>query len=98
EAVKYLEFLNSQEAQQIMADETGLVPMLDDITPKDETVENMADFDEVGLNIYNILAQVGTEESKPQDLLLTDLAPRLMTDAIDGEEAVDLLIQELEKR
>lgn len=98
EAVKYIEFLNSQEAQQIMSDETGLVPMLDDITPKDETVEKMADYDEVGLNIYNILAQVATESSKPQDLFLTDLAPRLMTGKIDGQEAVELLIQELEKR
>lgn len=97
EAVKYLEFLNSQEAQQILSDETGLVPMLDDIEPRDEIVEQMAAFDEIGLNIYNILSQVATETSKPQDLLLTDLAPRLMTGQIDGKEAVDLLIEELEK-
>ncbi|QKE76026.1 sugar ABC transporter substrate-binding protein (plasmid) [Arthrobacter citreus] len=98
EAVKYLEFLNSKEAQQIMADETGLVPTNDDITPKNKSVKEMANFDIVGLNIYNALAQVADETSKPQDLLLTNIAPKLLTGKMDAKEAIELLKAELAKK
>ena len=98
EAVKYIEFLNSKEAQQIMEDATGQVPMLDDITPKDESVKEMADFDEIGLNIYNILSQVADANSKPHDLLLTEIMPKLMMNQIDGKQAVELLKAELAKK
>ncbi|WML41487.1 sugar ABC transporter substrate-binding protein [Neobacillus sp. OS1-2] len=98
EAVKYLEFLNSKEAQQIMGDETGLVPMYDDIKPKDKFVEEMAKFDVVGLNIYNALAQVANESSKPQDLLLTNLTPKLMTGDMTAKEAIVLMKAELAKK
>lgn len=98
EAVKYLEFLMSQEAQQILADETGQVPMLNDIKPKNKAVKEMAAYDEIGLNIYNILTQVADKKSKPHDLLLTELAPKLMTGKMTGKEAVKLLKAELDKR
>lgn len=97
EAKKYIEFLNSKEAQQIIEDETGEVPMMDDITPKDDQVKDLADFDEVGANIYNKLSQVASESSKPQDLLLTSLLPDLMQGKITPDEAVNLLKAELEK-
>lgn len=98
EAVKYLKFLNSREAQQIMADETGLVPMLPDIKPKDDSVKEMANFDGIGLNIYNTLAQIADEKSKPHDLLLTEITPKLMLGKMDGKQAVELLQQELAKK
>lgn len=97
EAVKYIEFLNSKEAQQILADEVGLVPMIDDITIKGESVQEMADFDDIGLNIYNSLSQVADEKSKPQDLLLTSLLPDLLMGKISGIEAITLLQEELDK-
>jgi len=98
EAVKYIEFLNSQEAQQLMEDATGQVPMLDDIKAKDESVKDMANFDDIGLNIYNILAQVADANSKPHDLLLTEIMPKLMMNQIDGKQAVELLKAELAKK
>ena len=98
QAVKYLKFLMSKEAQQIIADETGQVPMLDDIQPKDDAVKELAAFDKIGLNIYNILSQVADENSKPHDLLLTELAPKLMMGKMTGKEAVQLLKAELNKR
>ncbi|MDT2763722.1 extracellular solute-binding protein [Enterococcus asini] len=97
EATKYIEFLNSKEAQQIIEDETGEVPMMDDITPKDDQVKDLADFEEVGANIYNKLSQVASESSKPQDLLLTSLLPDLMQAKITPDEAINLLKTELEK-
>ncbi|MGX7131090.1 ABC transporter substrate-binding protein [Enterococcus songbeiensis] len=97
EATKYIEFLNSKEAQQIIEDATGEVPLLDDIDPKDEKVSKMASFDEVGENIYHRLSQVATETSKPQDLLLTSILPDLMQGKITPDQAVELLKAELEK-
>lgn len=96
-AKKYVEFLNSLEAQQIIADETGEVPSLDDIEPKDESVAELASFDEIGANIYNKFSQAATESSKPQDLLLTTLLPELMQGNITADEAVKMLQAELEK-
>ncbi|WP_455363043.1 ABC transporter substrate-binding protein [Vagococcus elongatus] len=96
-AMKYIEFLNSKEAQQIIADETGEVPMYKDIEIQDEKVKMLGDFDEVGSNIYNKFSQIATETSKPQDLLLTSILPDLMQNKIDSKQAVDLLKEELEK-
>lgn len=96
-AKKYVEYLNSKEAQQIIENETGEVPMMDDIKPKDDSVKDMANFDEVGANIYNKLSQVASETSKPQDLLLTSLLPDLMQQKITPDEAVKLLQDELAK-
>lgn len=97
EATRYIEFLNSQEAQQIIEDETGEVPMLSDITPRDEQVEDLSEFENVGPNIYNKLSEVATETSKPQDLLLTSIIPDLMLGKITSDEAIELLKAELAK-
>ena len=98
EATKYVEFLNSLEAQQIIEDATGEVPMLDDIKPRDEKVEMLGNYDEIGGNIYNKFSQVATESSKPQDLLLTSILPDLMQDKIEPSKAVQLLKEELDKK
>lgn len=97
EATKYIEFLNSKKAQQIIADETGEVPALDDVEAKDNEVADLAKFDDIGANIYNKLSQAATETSKPQDLILTSLLPDLMTGKIDADEAIELLKTELAK-
>lgn len=90
-AVKYLEFLNSQEAQQIMEDATGLVPTIGDITPKDEGVKELAVFDEAGLNIYSVLTALSTPESNPADIMMKDVIPKLMTSAITGQQGAEIL-------
>lgn len=93
EAVKYLEFLSSQEAQQIMEDATGLVPTIKDIVAKDEGVKELAVFDEAGLNIYSVLTALSTPESNAADMMMKDVIPKLMTAAITGEEAANMLDQ-----
>lgn len=91
EAVEYLKFLNSLEAQQIMEDATGLVPTLKDIKPKNDGVKELAQFDVAGLNIYSVLATLATPESNTPDVLMKDVIPKLMTSAITGEQAAQTL-------
>ncbi|UVI32667.1 ABC transporter substrate-binding protein [Paenibacillus spongiae] len=91
EAVKYLEFLNSLEAQQILEDSVGLVPTIKDITPKDEGIKELAVFDEAGVNIYSVLTALSTPESNTADILMKDVIPKLMTSATTGEEAAAVL-------
>ncbi|OMF26510.1 hypothetical protein BK133_20360 [Paenibacillus sp. FSL H8-0548] len=92
-AIEYLNFLNSLEAQQIMEDFTGLVPTLKDIVAKDEGVKELAVFDEAGLNIYSVLTALSTPEKNAADIMMKDVIPKLMTSAITGEEAVQILDQ-----
>jgi raffinose/stachyose/melibiose transport system substrate-binding protein len=98
EAAEYVRFLTTLEAQQIFEDANGNVPILSDIKPKDESTEEMAAFDEIGLNIYHVLSGVSTETSKPQDLLLTDILPKLMTLKLTGQEAADRIKEEIAKK
>lgn len=96
-AVEYLRFLNSVEAEQIMEDYVGSIPITDDITPRDEMVEQFADFDEVGYNIYHVLTALADENSKPEEILLGEVVPKLMTGEITGAEGVALIQEELAK-
>ncbi|MFC5405857.1 extracellular solute-binding protein [Cohnella soli] len=91
EALKYLEFLGGQEAQQIMEDATGLVPTIKDITPKDEGVKELGVFDQAGLNIYSVLTALSSPQSNAADMMMKDVIPKLMTAAITGEEAAAIL-------
>ncbi len=97
EAVEYLRFLNSKEAEQIMEDYTGSIPTVEDIEPKDELIAQFADFDEVGANIYHVLSGVSDDNAKPQDVLMGDVVPKLMTGEITGAEGVEMIRAELEK-
>ncbi|MCD9023161.1 ABC transporter substrate-binding protein [Cohnella silvisoli] len=91
QAVKYIEFLNSLEAQQILEDAVGLVPTIKDITAKDEGVKELAVFDEAGVNIYTVLTALSTSESNAADVLMKDVIPKLMTSAITGAEGAATL-------
>lgn len=97
EAVEYLRFLNSQEAEQIMEDYYGGIPAVDDVTPKDELIEQFADFDEVGPNIYHVLSNVSDDNAKPQDVMMGDVVPKLMTGEITPAEGVEMIKAEWEK-
>jgi len=98
EAAEYVKFLSSLEAAQILEDANGHVPIVKDIKPKDEIVSEFSAFDKIGKNIYHAFSAAATEKSKPQDLLLTDILPKLMTKKITGAEATQLLQQELAKK
>lgn len=97
EAVKYIEFLNSKESQQIIEDELGTIPLVKDIAPKDESVGELAEYDVVGANIYHVLAGVADENGKPQDLLLGEVLPKLMMSEITGTEGVQIIKDEISK-
>lgn len=91
EAVEYVKFLNSLEAQQIIEDSSGLVPTIKDIKPKNDGVKELSQFDEAGLNIYSVLSALATTESNTPDVLMKDVIPKLMTSAITGEQAAQAL-------
>jgi len=91
QAVKYIEFLNSLEAQQILEDAVGLVPTIKDIVAKDEGVKELAVFDEAGVNVYSVLTALSTPESNAADVLMKDVIPKLMTSAITGAEGAATL-------
>lgn len=97
QAVEYLKFLSSPEAEQIMENYVGGVPVADGIEPKDEMVKQFADVDEVGFNIYHVLTAVSDEQGKPQDALIGELAPKLMTSDMDGAQAVERIKEEIAK-
>lgn len=97
QAVKYIEFLNSQETQQILEDELGTIPLVKDLTPKDETVGELSAYDVVGNNIYHVLSGVADENGKPQDILLGEVLPKLMMSEITGAEAVQKIKDEIAK-
>jgi raffinose/stachyose/melibiose transport system substrate-binding protein len=98
EAAEYLKFLGSAEAAQIMEDANGNIPIVKDIQPKDEIVAEFSAFDVIGKNIYHAFSAAATENSKPQDLLLSEILPKLMLKKITGAEATQLLEQELAKK
>lgn len=97
EAVKYIEFLNSKEAQQIIEDELATIPLVKDLDVKDESIAELADYDVVGANIYHVLAGVADENGKPQDLLLGEVLPKLMMSQITGAEGVQIIKDEIAK-
>ncbi|RXZ82244.1 sugar ABC transporter substrate-binding protein [Paenibacillaceae bacterium] len=90
-AVEYINFMNSVEAQQLMENATGLIPTIKDIQPKDESVKELANFDEAGSNIYSILSTLSTTESNTPDILMKEVNPKLLTSVITGEEAAQIL-------
>ncbi|PKG21897.1 ABC transporter substrate-binding protein [Niallia nealsonii] len=97
EAAEYIKFLASQEAQQIFATETGAVPIIDDIKPKDEGVKELAAYDVLGHNIYTVLTTVSTDQVKLTDIFLEDVMPKLLTGEITGQEAAQILNKALAK-
>jgi len=97
EAAKYIEFLNSSESQQIFEDELGTIPLVQDLTLKDETVKDLSAYDVVGENIYHVLSGIADESGKPQDIFLGDVLPKLMMSEIDGSKGVQMIKDEMAK-
>lgn len=97
EAAKYVEFLNSAECQQIFENHLGSIPMVKDLEVTEKSVEEMADFEIVGNNIYHVLSGVSDDNGKPQDIFLSDVLPQLMTSKITGKEAIEKIQAEMDK-
>lgn len=91
EAAAFVSFLSGQEAQQIMADATSLIPTVKDIEPRSAVIRELSNFDRLGFNIYSVLTELATETKKPNDLFLKDVTPGLLFSDMTGEEAVQLL-------
>jgi raffinose/stachyose/melibiose transport system substrate-binding protein len=98
EAADYVNFLSSAEATQFIEDANGNVPIVKDIKPKGEIVAEFSAFDKIGKNIYHAFSSAANDKAKPQDLLLTEILPKLMTGKMTGEEATKLIQQELNKK
>ncbi len=98
EAFKYIEFLSSLEAQQIMHDKVGGIPVVDDIKVASEAIGEMADFDIIGYNVYHVLSAVANENSKPQEILISDICPKVMMGQMTGEQAAEAIKNEIAKR
>lgn len=97
EAVEYLKFLNSQQAEQIMENHVGSIPSVKDLSIRDESVKEHSEFDVVGANIYHVLSGVADETGKPQDVFLGEALPKLMMSEITGKEAVTMIKAEMDK-
>jgi raffinose/stachyose/melibiose transport system substrate-binding protein len=67
------------------------VKLLLDITPKNEGVKELAQFDVAGWNLYSVLSSLATSEKSTPDILMNDVIPKLMTSEIDGEQAAKTL-------
>ncbi len=91
EAARYIDFLSGLEAQQILEDNIGLVPTINDIVPKDEGVKEMARFDVAGWNLYAVLSSLSTDNSNVSEKLMKEVIPKLMTSDITAEEAAKIL-------
>lgn len=97
EAWEYINFLNGQEAQQIVADYMKSIPAVDGITVDDPAIEEVSDFQEVNNNIYHVLSNVDTESGKPQDIFMAGVVPDLMSNKITAKEAVNRIVEEMNK-
>ncbi|MDE7330725.1 MAG: ABC transporter substrate-binding protein [Lachnospiraceae bacterium] len=97
EAVEYLRFLNSQQAEQIMENYVGSIPSVKDLNIRDDSVKEHSEFDVVGANIYHVLSGVADETGKPQDVFLGEVLPKLMMSEITGKEAVAMIEEEMNK-
>ena len=94
---KYLDFLSSEEAEQIMFDHVPSIPIVDGITITDPVIAAAAEYDVIGQNLFGVLSFAGNENSQPADLFTNDVLPKLMTGEYTVDEALDLFRQELEK-
>ena len=94
---KYLDFLSSAEAEQIMFDHVPGIPIVDGLEITDPVIASAAGFDVIGQNLFGVLSFKGNENSQPADRFTNDILPKMMTGDYTAEQAVELLREELEK-
>ena len=96
-AKKYLAFLSSVDAEQIMYDYVPGIPVIKDLEITDEVIAQAAAYDVIGQNLYGVLSFAANDNSQPADLFTNDILPKLMTGDYTSDQAVELLKTELEK-
>lgn len=94
---KYLAFLSSEEAEQIMFDHVPSIPIVDGIAITDPVIAAAAEYDVIGQNLFGVLSFAGNENSQPADLFTNDVLPKLMTGEYTVDQALELFQKELEK-
>lgn len=96
-AKKYLAFLSSVEAEQIMYNHVPSIPVVKDLEISDDVIAQAASYDVIGQNLYGVLSFAANDNSQPADLFTNDILPKLMTGDYTSEQAVEALQAELEK-
>lgn len=96
-ARKYLAFLSSLEAEQIMYNHVPAIPVIKGLEITDDIIAQAASYDVIGQNLYGVLAFAATDNRQPADLFTNDILPKLMTGDYSPEEAVEMLKAELAK-
>lgn len=94
---KYLAYLSSEEAEQIMFNHVPSIPIVDGIEIVDPVIASAAEFDVIGQNLFGVLSFAGDDNSQPADLFTNDILPKMMTGEYSVDKAVELLQEELEK-
>jgi ABC-type glycerol-3-phosphate transport system substrate-binding protein len=97
EAFRYVAFLSSLEAAQIVEDHLGSVPVIEGLRINDPVVEEFSDFRLVAHTVYHVLSNVPTETGKPQDIFFLNVIPDLMNGKITGDEGVRRIVDEMNR-
>ncbi|HHY82446.1 MAG TPA: extracellular solute-binding protein [Clostridiales bacterium] len=97
QAYEYIDFLNSKEAQQIVADYMKSIPAVEGITVDDPALAEVSDFQTVNNNIYHVLSNVPTKSGRPQDVFISSVVADLMTNSITAKEAVNKIVEEMNR-
>lgn len=90
QAVQYLKYLNSPEAQQLMGDATGMIPVIDDITPLD-SIQELMDYDKSVDNFTTVMARISKRGADAPALYRQTVLAELLTSKMSGEEAAERL-------
>mgnify|MGYP002402396026 CR=1 FL=1 len=92
QAVQYLKYLNSREVQQLMGEETGMIPIIDDIEPLD-SIRDLMNYDETVDNFTTVMAHLSKRETDAPTLYRQTVLAELLTSKLDGREAAEMLHQ-----
>lgn len=88
---KYLDFLSSLEAKQILHEAHNLPTAMEGIELATEASYQMSDFDEIGTDIYVTLTRLSAGDTRPTDVFMKEVIPRVMTGDMTAREAVQTL-------
>ncbi|WP_337103785.1 ABC transporter substrate-binding protein [Paenibacillus sp. YIM B09110] len=90
QAVEYLKYLNSSEAQQLLGDATGMIPILEDIEPQ-EAIQDLMNYDRAVDNFTTIMAHLSKRDMDAPALYRQTVLAKLLTSKLNGQEAAELL-------
>jgi raffinose/stachyose/melibiose transport system substrate-binding protein len=97
EAFKYVEFLGTLEAAQIVENHLNSIPVIEGIKVTDPSVAETSDFQLVAHTIYHVLSNVPTTIGRPQDVFFSSVIADLMTNKITGAEGMQKIVAEMNR-